>query len=101
MSEEKYCGLQIDYGEAFLCDTCKTYPRSYIEINNMLELWLSRSCPEVARQVLFLEGGIKLENMTFDMDESILTSSYLKSIMDLLRKNEMNSMGHMVSLVNI
>ncbi len=50
------CGLQVHFGEAYLCETCRTYPRHVEEFEGRREYTLAVSCPEAAR--LVLEKGI-------------------------------------------
>ena len=56
LTEEGLCGLQAHFGEKYLCETCRTYPRHVEEFEGRREYTLAVSCPEAAR--LVLEKGL-------------------------------------------
>jgi len=47
------CRIHRDLGAEYLCTTCTTYPRVTTFFNKRPECWLSLSCPEVVRWVLY------------------------------------------------
>lgn len=61
LDPDELCYLQRNYGEKFLCDTCRNYPRHEEEFENVREYSLSLSCPEAAR-ILFEDH----DRMTFE-----------------------------------
>lgn len=52
LNESNLCDIYSEAGEDMLCMTCKRYPRHYEEFENLREVSLSLSCPEVARMIL-------------------------------------------------
>ncbi len=52
LREDGLCELQKTMGEAYLCDTCRLYPRHEEEFLDLREETLTLSCPEVARMLL-------------------------------------------------
>ena len=52
LCENKLCNMYSVLGEEYLCDTCRLYPRHIEEFENVREMTLSISCPEVARQLM-------------------------------------------------
>lgn len=52
LNEDNLCDLYIEAGKNMLCKTCRRYPRHYEEFENIREVTLSVSCPEVARILL-------------------------------------------------
>lgn len=52
LNEYNLCDLYIEAGKDMLCKTCRRYPRHYEEFENIREVTLSVSCPEVARILL-------------------------------------------------
>lgn len=52
LDEEGLCDIYREAGSSFLCKTCKRYPRHVEEFENLREVSLSLSCPEVARIIL-------------------------------------------------
>lgn len=49
LNENNLCNLYINVGEDSLCKTCRDYPRHAEEFEDIREVTLSASCPEVAR----------------------------------------------------
>ena len=52
LNEENLCDIYSEAGKDMLCVTCKRYPRHYEEFENLREVSLSLSCPQVARIIL-------------------------------------------------
>jgi len=59
LAENGLCTIHRDLGPEFLCKTCTTYPRTWSGFNGQLEYWLSLSCPDVIRWVLYRKKSIK------------------------------------------
>jgi len=53
LTDKGLCLIHRDLGEGYLCTTCKTYPRIWESLNDKFEHWLSLSCPNVVRTVLY------------------------------------------------
>ncbi|MGN0405686.1 MAG: flagellin lysine-N-methylase, partial [Bariatricus sp.] len=49
LNEKNLCDLYANLGKESLCRTCRMYPRHIEEFENVREMTLSLSCPEVAR----------------------------------------------------
>lgn len=49
LNKNNLCELYINVGEDSLCKTCRDYPRHTEEYEDVREVMLSASCPEVAR----------------------------------------------------
>ena len=58
MLDNGLCYIHKELGAEFLCKTCATYPRVHSAFNHKLEYWLSLSCPEFVRHVLYSKNGI-------------------------------------------
>lgn len=52
LNENNLCDIYSEAGADMLCMTCRRYPRHYEEFENLREVSLSLSCPEVARMIL-------------------------------------------------
>ncbi|MBO5657061.1 MAG: flagellin lysine-N-methylase [Agathobacter sp.] len=52
LKEDNFCDMYEHLGEESLCLTCTNYPRHIEEFENIREITLSISCPEVARIIL-------------------------------------------------
>ncbi len=64
LTDKKLCRLQLEYGENFLSQVCKTFPRFTFDFGKFFERSLSLSCPVAAEMILFRD-----EPMTFELIE--------------------------------
>lgn len=58
LRQDHLCDMYICMGEESLCKTCKEYPRHTEEFENLREISLSLSCPEVARMFVQLRDKV-------------------------------------------
>lgn len=61
LDEKGLCQIHTEYGEEYLSEVCKTYPRMINRVNGVWEQSLTVSCPQAARLVL-----LNKEKMSFD-----------------------------------
>jgi lysine-N-methylase len=66
LDERGLCGIHAQLGPSALFDVCDTYPRYYNDVNGVLELFGTMSCPEVARRCLFDDDAFALETIELD-----------------------------------
>lgn len=59
LNDENLCDMYTALGEKSLCRTCKMYPRHVEEFEDVREMTLSVSCPEVARILLGKKGPVR------------------------------------------
>lgn len=59
LNEDNLCDIYSEAGKDMLCYTCKRYPRHYEEFENLREVSLSLSCPQVARIILSNEKKVE------------------------------------------
>lgn len=52
LNENNLCDLYLSQGEEGFCKTCREYPRHTEEFEDVREITLSVSCPEVARMLM-------------------------------------------------
>lgn len=52
LNDDHLCDIYRELGKQSLCQTCRTYPRHIEEFENIREVSLSLSCPEVCRLIL-------------------------------------------------
>lgn len=64
LNEDNLCDIFIEMGEECLCETCTNFPRHVEEFEELKEVNLTMSCPEVSRIML-----AKKEKMTFECRE--------------------------------
>jgi len=53
LDKDGFCEIHLNLGEGYLCTTCATYPRSSTVYAGKPEYWMSLSCPEVVRAVIY------------------------------------------------
>lgn len=52
LNDKNLCDIFIEIGEEALCETCTNFPRHVEEFDNLKEVNLTMSCPEVSRIML-------------------------------------------------
>lgn len=83
LSEEGLCEVYLNLGEENMCYTCKTYPRTYNKVDDILEKSLTLSCIEAARKIL-----LNKEIMEFNLDiEEVDDINIVKEVKSNLTKN--------------
>ncbi|HDK7159458.1 TPA: flagellin lysine-N-methylase [Clostridium botulinum] len=90
LNEKKLCGIYINLGEEYLCNTCKIYPRLIRKYGDIYERTLSLSCPEVARILVETNEDISFnmgnENLNEVEQKYIVKGEYNKELYNLLWK---------------
>ena len=61
LTEDCLCGIQLNYGEEFLSQTCVTYPRRTHAVGKFFERSLTLTCPVAAELILFNQEPMKFE----------------------------------------
>lgn len=69
LKENNLCEMYERLGEESLCVTCANYPRHIEEFENLREITLTISCPEVARILLEQKEPVKFTEEEIDTDE--------------------------------
>ena len=59
LNENNLCDLYANLGKKSLCRTCRLYPRHVEEFENVREITLSVSCPEVAKMLMGREEKVR------------------------------------------
>ncbi len=60
LDKNKLCGIQKKYGENYLPETCKNFPRRKVNFDTIQIKTLSLACPEVARLCLTQKDSMKV-----------------------------------------
>lgn len=66
LNEKNLCEMYLHLGADSLCKTCRMYPRHVEEFENVREITLSVSCPEVARILLSRKEPVKFLSVDRD-----------------------------------
>ena len=89
LNDRNLCDMYIEWGEEYLCETCRRYPRHIEEFENIREYTLSLSCPEAAQIILgnrekvtFIEKEDELEEEDEEFDD--LLFSMLADVREVL-----------------
>ena len=61
LSENNLCRIQLEKGEAALCDTCRLFPRYFDDYGEIRETGLGLGCPEAAKILLSPETDVSLD----------------------------------------
>lgn len=69
LRDDMLCDLYIHMGKESLCTTCREYPRHTEEFENVREVSLSLSCPEVARILMSITDKVTFVTEEDDEDE--------------------------------
>lgn len=69
LREDMLCDMYIHMGKDSLCTTCREYPRHTEEFENVREVSLSLSCPEVARILMNITDKVTFVTGEDDEDE--------------------------------
>lgn len=69
LRDDMLCDLYIHMGKESLCTTCREYPRHTEEFENVREVSLSLSCPEVARILMNITDKVTFVTEEDDEDE--------------------------------
>lgn len=69
LRDDMLCDMYIHMGKNSLCTTCREYPRHTEEFENVREISLSLSCPEVARILMNITDKVTFVTEEDDEDE--------------------------------
>lgn len=69
LRDDLLCDMYIHMGKESLCTTCREYPRHTEEFENVREVSLSLSCPEVARILMNITDKVTFVTEEDDEDE--------------------------------
>ncbi len=69
LNEQNLCDMYTALGEKSLCKTCRRYPRHMEEFENVREITLSVSCPEVAKILLHKKEPVSFLSFERDGEE--------------------------------
>lgn len=84
VTEDGLCSIHKEYGEEFLSDTCKTYPRFVSEYGDLFIENIGLSCPAVAQWLVSLDHKCQLEEQVYYEDTAEINKSFMKTEAELL-----------------
>lgn len=66
LTDDRLCSVQLRYGQAHLCATCREYPKFVSEYGLLQERGVSLSCPEVCRMLLTRQTPVTFQRREDD-----------------------------------
>ena len=91
LRDDLLCDMYIHMGKDSLCTTCREYPRHTEEFENVREVSLSLSCPEVARMLMNITDKVTFVTEEDDEDEMFDDFDYfLYSNLEDIRETILN-----------
>lgn len=70
LNNRNLCDLYTELGRNSLCSTCRRYPRHVEEFENVREITLSLSCPEVAKLLMNRMEPVRFISAVTDQEET-------------------------------
>lgn len=107
LDEDNLCRMYKNLGEKSLCRTCRLYPRHIEEFENVREITLSVSCPEVAKLLLKKEEPVRFLSYEKEGEETYEAFDYLlysmladaREVMIGIAQNRDKPLGERILLV--
>ena len=107
LDEDNLCRMYKNLGEKSLCRTCRLYPRHIEEFENVREITLSVSCPEVAKLLLEKEEPVCFLSYEKEGEETYEEFDYLlysmladaREVMIRIAQNRDKPLGERILLV--
>jgi lysine-N-methylase len=79
LTSEKLCSFQAKFGEKYLSNVCRTYPRVLNVVNGVLEKSSTLSCPEAARLALLNPNIMEFDEIEEDVDSSMIVNKHINT----------------------
>lgn len=79
LNEQKLCNIQVKKGEDYLSHTCKTYPRIWNNVNDVIERAATISCPEIAKLALLKPEGIGFQEQIESVEIGLQFSNHINT----------------------
>lgn len=88
LNEKNLCDMYTAMGKNSLCKTCKNYPRHIEEFENVRDITLSLSCPEVAKILLNKREPVRFVEKYREMKDEVYDDfdPFLYDILDMGRQ---------------
>lgn len=87
VTEEGLCSIHKEYGEEFLSDTCKAYPRFVSEYGDLFIENIGLSCPASAQWIVSLNRKCRLIEDIYYEDKTETDKSFVKTEAELIMKS--------------
>ena len=91
LSNEGLCNIVIDHGDEYLSLTCQNFPRLENTFEDVKELTLSCSCPEVVNIISDMKEKISIDfNDSFSYIEDLGSLKIRESLVNIIQKEDIS-----------
>ncbi|MDY4251081.1 flagellin lysine-N-methylase, partial [Clostridium sp.] len=102
LSEEGLCNIVINHGEEYLSSTCKSFPRIENNFEDVKEMTLSCSCPEVVNIISKMKEKIYIEsNEALSYIEDLGSLQIREALVNILQKEDITLENKLILSYNI
>lgn len=102
LSDEGLCNIVINHGEEYLSSTCKSFPRIENNFENVKEMTLSCSCPEVVNIISNMKEKIYIEsNDELSYIEDLGSLQIREALVNILQKEDITLENKLILSYNI
>lgn len=102
LSDEGLCNIVINHGEEYLSSTCKSFPRIENNFEDVKELTLSCSCPEVVNIISNMKEKIYIEsNEALSYIEDLGSLQIREALVNILQKEDITLENKLILSYNI
>lgn len=102
LSDEGLCNIVINHGEEYLSSTCKSFPRIENNFENVKEMTLSCSCPEVVNIISNMKEKIYIEyNEALSYIDDLGSLQIREALVNILQKEDIILENKLIISYNI
>ncbi|MFU7515318.1 flagellin lysine-N-methylase [Clostridium sp. HCS.1] len=102
LSDEGLCNIVLNHGEEYLSSTCKSFPRIENDFEDVKELTLSCSCPEVVNIISNMKEKIYIEsNEALSYIEDLGSLQIREALVNILQKEDITLENKLILSYNI
>lgn len=102
LNEKGLCDIVINHGEEYLSSTCKSFPRIENYFEDVKEVTLSCSCPEVVNIISNMKEKINIEsNEDFSYIEDLGSLQIRETLVNILQKEDISIENKLILSYNM
>lgn len=102
LSDEGLCNIVINHGEEYLSSTCKSFPRIENDFEDVKELTLSCSCPEVVNIISNMKEKIYIEsNEALSYIEDLGSLQIREALVNIIQKEDITLENKLILSYNV
>ena len=102
LSDEGLCNIVLNHGEEYLSSTCKSFPRIENNFEDVKEMTLSCSCPEVVNIISNMKEKIYIEsNEALSYIEDLGSLQIREAVVNILQKEDITLENKLILSYNI